>query len=143
MDVMAAFPGNLLIRWFRNLPPDYGLSLAHLCLICTAQDMTPLFLEGEAIWNAFQNTLLKEDLPVRMAVQLCSTMATVDFVLRCMVGGVSVSPAVCMPQGADAASTPAAVWGEVALSFKQLQERLCGPEQAAAWLQVALTSNRV
>lgn len=143
MDIMEAFPGNLLIRWFRNLPRDYGLSLAHIYLICTAQDMAPLFLEGESIWREFQNTLLKEDLPVRMAVRLCSTTTTVDFILRCMIGGVSVSPAICIPGSADAASTQAAAWGEIALSFWQLQERLCGPEQAAAWLRGALASDHV
>lgn len=137
---MLEYPGSYIVRWCRNLPPEYGLSLAHLYLIVTARDMTPMFLEGEAIWGEFAAALTREDVPVRMAARVPAAIATLGFLLDCLAGGQD-GPAAGFPiilGGHPARPVGAQAWGEIAASCRELGERLCGPEQSAKWLDEVL-----
>lgn len=139
---MLEYPGSYIVRWCRNLPPEHGLSLAHLFLIVTAKDMTPMFLEGEAIWREFALALTREDVPVRMAARVVSAAATLGFLLDCLARGQD-GPAAGFPVilgGHPARPVGAEAWAEIAASCRELEKRLCGPEQAALWLQSALRS---
>lgn len=137
---MTEYPGSYIVRWCRNLPPEHGVSLAHLYLIVTARDMTPMFLEGEEIWREFASAMTREDVPVRMAARVVSAMATLVFLLDCLAKGPD-GPAAGFPvmlAGHAARPVGAQAWEEIAASCRELSERLCGPEHAARWLDGVL-----
>lgn len=137
---MLEYPGSYIVRWCRNLPPEHGLSLAHLYLIVTAKDMTPMFLEGEDIWRGFAAALTREDVPVRMAARVVSAAATLGFLLDCLEKGQD-GPAAGFPVilgGNPARPVGAQAWALIAESCRELRQRLCGPEHAARWLEETL-----
>ena len=134
---MLEYPGSYIVRWCRNLPPEHGLSLAHLYLIVTARDMTPMFLEGEAIWREFALSLTREDVPVRMAARCVAAVGTLGFLLDCLAKGQN-GPAAGFPVilgGTPARPVGAEAWELIAASCRELAARLCGPEQSARWLE--------
>ena len=140
---MAEFPGTYLFRWCYNLPQGYGLCLAHLYLICTARDVSPLFLEGDDIWREFQNKMMKEDIPVRMAVRLATAMSAIAFILDCLANGDRTS-AGAFPISVDHLPTQGAgsqIWQELAQSLEELSRKLCGPQHAAEWLRRTLSAD--
>lgn len=138
---MNPFPGEHLVRWCLALPPELGLYVAHLHLICTGRDLSPLFLDAAGIRNEFQKTVLRTDIPVRMAVNVSTTLASISFVLGCLAsverapeGGVFPAPL-----GQDTRpSAERAVWLELLASFAKLAETLCSQERIAAWLREEL-----
>jgi hypothetical protein len=137
---MNPFPGEHLVRWCLALPPELGLYVAHLHLICTGRDLSPLFLDAAGIRNEFQKTVLRPDIPVRMAVNVSTTMASISFVLGCLAsverapeGGVFPAP----PGGARP-SAERAVWLELLSSFAKLEDTLCSQKRIAAWLREEL-----
>lgn len=136
---MTEFPGLTLARWMRALPPACGLCLAHLHLMASGADLSPLFLEAPAILRSFEAALLKEDLPVRMAVRLVSTVASLDFLLARLA---SAAEAKGMPPArSDLPPAPAPgemPWPQLARDFSARAELHFGPEQAARWLRQAL-----
>lgn len=137
---MPEYPGTYLVRWCYNLPQGYGLALAHLYLIVTAGDMTPMFLEGDAIWREFSARMGREDVPVRMAARCVSAVATMSFMLECLSQGME-GPARGFPAGAAGVAPErmaAETWTEIARSCGELSARLCGPAQVAQWLAGAL-----
>lgn len=140
---MTDYPGDYLIRWCRNLPAGYGVSLAHLYLICTGHDVSPLFLEGDEIWREFQNKMSGEDIPVRMAVRLVTAMSALSFILGCVASGGSIkeggafSHVLSRLDDRDAGNN---AWLEITLSFEKLSETLCGPQHVTAWLEHVLHS---
>jgi hypothetical protein len=133
---MTEYPGAYLIRWCYNLPAGFGVALAHLYLISTSQDMAPLFLDTEGIWREFQNKLMKEDIPLRMAVRHSSAMATLGFILGCLSEG-SERTQNAFPISLDHLADQKAraqVWRELTVSFGELSDKLCGQEHTAGWL---------
>lgn len=142
---MSEYPGAYLVRWCYNLPQDYGLSLAHLYLILTAQDMAPMFLEGEGIWREFNARMTKEDVPVRMAARCIAAVSIFGFLLDCLTqgqDGLSRSFPQGMGMGHIAPSLRGSeVWADIARSCRELSEQLCGAEQVARWLAEVLNGD--
>lgn len=139
---MTEYPGDYLIRWCRNLPAGYGVSLAHLYLICTGRDMSPLFLEGDEIWREFQNVITAQDIPVRMAVRLATAMSAFSFILGCVARGGRMSEGGAFSQVLSQIDAHAGgnTWLEIVQSFEMLSEKLCGQQHIAAWLDHTLNS---
>ena len=138
---MSEFPGVYLVRWCYNLPEGYGLCLAHLYLIVTSHDMTPMFLEGDAIWREFNARMIKEDVPVRMASRCVAAVSTLSFLLECLGQGQD-GPARGFPAGMGGYGSGrmgAEVWAEIAVSCRELSDRLCGSRQVAHWLAETLS----
>jgi hypothetical protein len=132
------YPGEYLLQWCFNLPPGYGVYIAHLYLICTEKDMSPLFLDECGIRREFQNNILREDLPIRMAVRLTSAMSAIAFILECLANGDQVPTGVDTTGHQKNPSARRQAWREVADSFELLSQRLCGPSHVADWLRRAL-----
>lgn len=136
---MEDYPGLRLVQWCRALPPDYGVSIAHLYLICSAPDVSPLFLEREHIWREFEATLTRDDIPLRMAARALSAAATISFVLDCLAAGNRPLQSLALPleQGRKPLADGRA-WRELAESFAGLTDRLVNANLVGDWLRAAL-----
>lgn len=137
---MNPFPGEYLVRWCLGLPEQFGLYVAHLHLICTARDLSPLFLDAAGIRSEFQKAVLRPDIPVRMAVNVAASLASIGFILGCLCsverGAEGLFPA---PLGQDTRpSAERAAWLELARSFEKLEATLCSHERIACWLREEL-----
>ena len=137
---MVVFPGTYLVRWCYNLPAGCGIYIAHLYLLCTATDMSPLFLEGNDIWREFQNKIERADMPIRMAVTLTSAMSSISFILK-YLASLDMPSAVAFPVPLSTPRPTVAgsqVWLELAESLEELSQKLCGPQHVAQWLRDSL-----
>lgn len=135
-------PGNVLLQWFSTIHPGHAKCVAHLYLICTARDMTPFFLDGQAILDAFSEEVLKEDMPVRVAANLASVGAVIDFIFHCTHGGGhgAFGEVASRYEGVTGQYGP--LWRETAESWAEFIKQQFTPRHHVASMRDALAAQR-
>lgn len=139
---MTQHPGQLLLQWLSTINPGHAKCLAHLYLVCTANDLTPFFLGDEDIFNEFSDAVLKDDLPVRVATRMSASSATFELIFQCTIKGAGGSFKEIGSRYESLTDRYGQPWQDTARSWTAFMEQSFSPRHFAAWLHETLEEQR-
>jgi len=133
-------PGNALLQWLNEIHPGHARCLAHLYLICTARDLGPFFLEGQAVMDEFAGELMHEDMPARVAARLVSTGAVLSFIFHCTQVGDHLALGEVASRYATSTGQYGPLWRQTADSWNEFLEQRYSHQHISEWLRETLAT---